>query len=84
MRSDGRVLPDLTQTLVLNRLCLIRSDELPYLAARWLAAGMTDTESTRMFSVRRHPDRANGSKAPAAVGRLRLLPAGVRYVARHD
>ena len=44
MRSDGRVLPDLTQTLVLNRLCLIRSDELPYLAARWLAAGMTDTE----------------------------------------
>src|ERR1700722_4890607 len=50
MRSDGRVLPDLTQTLVLPRLGLIRSDELPDLAARWLAAGMTDTESTRMLA----------------------------------
>ena len=50
MRSDGRVLPDLTQTLVLNRLGLIRSDELPDLAARWLAAGMTDTESTRRLA----------------------------------
>jgi hypothetical protein len=50
MRSDGRALPDLTQTLVLHRLGLIRSDELPDLAARWLAAGMTDTESTRMLA----------------------------------
>lgn len=50
MRSDGRVLPDLTQTLVLRRLGLIRSDELPGLAARWLAADMTDTESSRILA----------------------------------
>jgi hypothetical protein len=43
MRSDGRTLPDLTQTLVLRQLGLIRTSRLPELAARWLAADMTDT-----------------------------------------
>ena len=50
MRSDGRALPDLTQTLVLRQLGLIRTDQLPDLAARWLAADMTDTPSTRMLA----------------------------------
>jgi len=34
MRSDGRALPDLAQTLVLRQLGLIRTDQLPDLAAR--------------------------------------------------
>ena len=50
MRSDGRALPDLTQTLVLRQLGLIRTDQLPDLAARWLAADMTDSPSTRMLA----------------------------------
>jgi hypothetical protein len=50
MRSDGRALPDLTQTLVLRHLGLIRTDQLPDLAARWLAADMTDSPSTRMLA----------------------------------
>jgi len=33
MRSDGRALPDLAQTLVLRQLGLIRTDKLPDLAA---------------------------------------------------
>jgi hypothetical protein len=45
MRSDGRALPDLTQTIVLRQLGLIRTDQLPDLAARWLAADMTDTRA---------------------------------------
>jgi hypothetical protein len=50
MRSDGRALPDLTQTLALRQVGLIRTDQLPDLAARWLAADMTDTPSTRMLA----------------------------------
>jgi hypothetical protein len=50
MRSDGRALPDLAQTLVLRQLGLIRTDQLPDLAARWLAADMTDSPSTRMLA----------------------------------
>lgn len=50
MRSDGRALPDLTQTVVLRRLGLIRTDQLPGLAARWLAADMTDTPAARMLA----------------------------------
>jgi len=50
MRSDGRALPDLTQTIVLRQLGLIRTDQLPDLAARWLAADMTDTPATRMLA----------------------------------
>jgi len=50
MRSDGRALPDLAQTLVLRQLGLIRTDQLPDLAARWLAADMTDTPATRMLA----------------------------------
>jgi hypothetical protein len=50
VRSDGSALPDLTQALVLRQLGLIRTDQLPDLAARWLAADMTDTPSTRMLA----------------------------------
>jgi hypothetical protein len=50
MRSDGRALPDLAQTLVLRQLALIRTDQLPDLAARWLAADLTDSPSTRMLA----------------------------------
>ena len=50
MRSDGRVLPDLVETTVLHQLGLIRSDDLPDIAARWLAADVVDTESVRMLA----------------------------------
>jgi hypothetical protein len=50
MRSDGHALPDLPQTLVLRQLGLIRTDQLPDLAARWLAADMTDSPSIRMLA----------------------------------
>ena len=50
MRSDGHALQDLTQTFVLRQLGLIRTDQLPDLAARWLAADMTDSPSTRMLA----------------------------------
>jgi hypothetical protein len=44
------VLADLAQTLVLRQLGLVRTDQLPDLAARWLAADMTDSPSTRMLA----------------------------------
>jgi len=50
VRSDGRVLPDLAETVVLYRLGLVRSDDLPDLAARWLAADLVDTEAVRMLA----------------------------------
>lgn len=50
MRSDGAVLPDLVETVVLHRLLLVRSDELPDLAARWLASDVVDTESVRLLA----------------------------------
>ena len=50
MRSDGAVLPDLSETVVLRRLLLVRSDELPDLAARWLASDLVDTESVRLLA----------------------------------
>jgi hypothetical protein len=50
MRSDGHVLPDLVETTVLHQLGLVRSDELPDIAARWLAADVVDTESVRMLA----------------------------------
>lgn len=50
MRSDGEPLPDLAETVVLRRLGLVRSDELPNLAARWLASAVVDTESVRMLA----------------------------------
>lgn len=50
MRSDGGVLPDLVETVVLHRLGLVRSDDLPDLAARWLAAELVDSESVRMLA----------------------------------
>ena len=50
MQNDGRVLPNLAETVVLHRLGLIRTDELPMVAARWLAADVMDTESIRMLA----------------------------------
>ncbi len=50
MRSDGQPLPDLAETVVLHRLGLVRSDDLPNLAARWLASDVVDTESVRMLA----------------------------------
>lgn len=43
-------MPDLVETVVLHRLLLVRSDELPDLAARWLAADLVDTESVRLLA----------------------------------
>ncbi|HLK74595.1 MAG TPA: hypothetical protein VKU77_13200 [Streptosporangiaceae bacterium] len=40
----------MTQTIVLRQLGLIRTDQLPDLAARWLAADMTDTPATLMLA----------------------------------
>ena len=44
------MLPDLVETVVLHRLLLVRSDELPDLAARWLASDLADTESIRLLA----------------------------------
>jgi hypothetical protein len=38
------------ETAVLHDLGLVRSDELPVLAARWLAYDLADTESVRMLA----------------------------------
>jgi hypothetical protein len=50
MQNDGCVLPSLAETVVLHRLGLIRTDELPMAAARWLAADGVDTESIRLLA----------------------------------
>lgn len=50
MQNDGRVLPNLAETVVLHRLGLIRTDELPMVAARWLAADLMDTDSIRILA----------------------------------
>jgi hypothetical protein len=87
MRSDGRALPDITQALVLHHLGLIRSDELPDLAARWLAAGMTDTESTRMLAghPRHDPSGLNqllGAAADEAGTTAPADPAAIQDIAQ--
>jgi len=43
-------MPDLAETVVLHRLGLLRSDDLPDLAARWLAADLADGESVRQLA----------------------------------
>jgi hypothetical protein len=50
VQSDGRVLPDLREAYVLYRLGFVRTDDLPDLAARWLAAGLVDNESVRLLA----------------------------------
>ena len=50
MKSDGAALPDVAETVVLHRLGLVRSDDLPDIAARWLASDLVDTESVRMLA----------------------------------
>jgi hypothetical protein len=50
MENDGHVLPNLAETVVLLRLGLVRTDELPMIAARWLAADVVDTESIRLLA----------------------------------
>ena len=47
MRSDGRPLPDVAQTGVLRDLGLLRTDELPDVASRWLAVDLIDSENIR-------------------------------------
>jgi hypothetical protein len=44
------VLPDLVETVVLHQLGLVRSDDLPGIAARWLASDVVDTESVRLLA----------------------------------
>ena len=50
MRHDGRVLPELAETVVLRLLGLVRSEDLPAIAARWLSADVVDTESVRILA----------------------------------
>jgi hypothetical protein len=50
VRSDGAVLPDLVETVVLHQLGLVRSDDLPGIAARWLASDVIDTQSVRLLA----------------------------------
>ncbi|GEA86633.1 hypothetical protein [Cellulomonas cellasea] len=50
MHSDGSPLPDLSKTAVLHSVGVIRTDQLPGLAARWLAADLVDTEAVRMLA----------------------------------
>jgi hypothetical protein len=44
------VLPDLTEVYVLYRLGFVRTDDLPGIAARWLAADLVDTEGVRLLA----------------------------------
>lgn len=57
MHSDGSPLPNLSETAVLHAVGVIRTDQLPGLAARWLAADLVDTEAVRMLAghVRHDP-----------------------------
>jgi len=57
MRSDGAALPDLAEAVVLHRLDLVSSDDLPHLAARWLALDVVDTESVRQLAGENPRDR---------------------------
>jgi hypothetical protein len=50
VRSDGNALPDLAEVLVLRQLGLVRTDQLPGLAARWLAADIIDSPATRILA----------------------------------
>lgn len=50
MMSDGSPLPSLGETAILHRLGLVTSDEIPNLAARWLAADLVDTDSVRILA----------------------------------
>ena len=50
MRTDGAPLPDVVEAVVLHRLGLVRSDELPDVAARWLASDLVDSESVRLLA----------------------------------
>ncbi|MBB2925519.1 hypothetical protein [Cellulomonas cellasea] len=50
MHSDGSPLPNLSETAVLHTVGVIRTDQLPDLAARWLAADLVDTETVRMLA----------------------------------
>lgn len=50
MRSDGAPLPDPAETVLLHRLGLVRSDDLPDLAARWLASDLADSEAVRLLA----------------------------------
>ncbi|KRF22671.1 hypothetical protein ASG91_14775 [Phycicoccus sp. Soil802] len=44
------MLPDLRETFVLYRLGFVRTDDLPDLAARWLAADVEDGDSVRLLA----------------------------------
>jgi hypothetical protein len=57
MDFAGKVLPGLAETVVLYQLGLVRSDALPDIAARWLAAEHIDTESVRILAGHARGDR---------------------------
>ena len=56
MISDGYVLPDPAEAAVLVEVGLVRTDELPGLAARWLAADVADTGACRMLAAHDRSD----------------------------
>lgn len=59
MESDGQPLATPIEAAVLLRLGLIRTDDLPDLAARWLARDLVDTPAARMLAGHhRHDPRA--------------------------
>lgn len=75
MRSDGTPLPDLGETAVLHRLGLITTDQLPDLAARWLAADLIDTEAVRMLAGHgRHDPWALEQLLQDALGEAHAVP----------
>jgi hypothetical protein len=57
MRSDGESVPDLAEAVVLHRLDLVSSDQLPGLAARWLALDVVETEWARQLAGENPRDR---------------------------
>lgn len=50
MLFDGDALPDPAETPVLHNFGLVRSNELPNIAVRWLVADLVDRESVRMLA----------------------------------
>jgi hypothetical protein len=50
MPSDEPFLPNPAEALVLHQQELLLTDELPDLAARWLASDLTDTDNVRMLA----------------------------------
>jgi hypothetical protein len=78
----GQCCLPLFETVVLHRLLHVRSDELPDLAARWLASDLVDTESVRVLAgYDRHDPRALEQLLADSVSEANIeMPSGAGTV----